>query len=202
MHLFWVYTGDLKTVLPNPPPNNTTTITLSSPWSVGCAAEKKGCQPERRDPFCCPFCPFLCGKMHLQNSSEIAHFSRTFKKEVVSSEPFTYPLRILRMKVFFIEKPFMLSIRSLMEQKSLRSPAPRVKKKFFPVWRQRGLVDTGAFPIFWLSLSRGGPTGEKNFFSISRLPVGICSGYGSQNSKLENFRVVLAVTWIDSATYI
>ena len=44
MHPFWVYIGDQKIVPPNPP---TTTrrrrgrrTTLSSPWSVGCAADK------------------------------------------------------------------------------------------------------------------------------------------------------------------
>ncbi len=43
MHPFWLYMGDLKTVPPNPPTTTTTRrrTTRSSPWSVGCAADKK-----------------------------------------------------------------------------------------------------------------------------------------------------------------
>ncbi len=41
MHPFWVYMGDWKTVPPNPPTTTTTRTTLSSPWSVGFAADKK-----------------------------------------------------------------------------------------------------------------------------------------------------------------
>ncbi len=41
MHPFWLYMGDSKTVPPRSP-TATRRTTLTSPWSVGCAADKKG----------------------------------------------------------------------------------------------------------------------------------------------------------------
>ncbi len=41
IHPFWVYMGNPKAVLPNYPTTTRTRTTLSSPWSVGCGADKK-----------------------------------------------------------------------------------------------------------------------------------------------------------------
>ncbi len=74
----------------------------------------------------------------------------------------------------------MLSLRSFMEQKSLKPGSPRQKKVFLSFGDREGWLTRAPFPYFDCLWFEEFPQEKKTFFSISRLPAGIFSGWKSK----------------------